>query len=230
MLKTKTFGSLLCVAAFLAVFAAFPATAHADDNNGYAGLIAPSANNATQSGASDTLAPASLEDTATAPAPSSDEQQTEQSVIRPPQSFIPPSPFDQQTSPQGGGAPQQIDIAKLIAKAPRLISPKGDFKRLKVGRIHGVASGEYAVEQAIKHSISTVNDTRLTKAQRLQNARAAYKYLTSLEKGLRFRQNIPDSTYENIGLSKSYIHQEKTANVASLAALDKAIEALKPYQ
>ncbi|MBU6475026.1 MAG: hypothetical protein KGL10_09520 [Alphaproteobacteria bacterium] len=229
----KTFRGYLFAAVVAAGGAAWPAlAAHAGDSGGYGGLIAPAGD--TDSGTTATpdnteaatpanpgyagLIPGMVPAGGQTSAPAATQQQ---------QTAVAPSPFDQ-ALPQA--APEHIDIARVLANAPPVQRVTANFSTLKPNQIGGMPDMEFATQQAIRQSISTINDAHLSNAQRLQNARKAYKYLSSLAAGLRVKQDIPDRIYKNMGLSDSYIAAQKAGNVASLDALNTALESLKPYQ
>ena len=111
-----------------------------------------------------------------------------------------------------------------------LQGPKVDFSTASHRLVNGKQQTEYVIAKNIEHVMASVNDTKLSKDQRAENAKKGYKGLYILAEGLRSKQKIPDSTYKSMGFSDKYISDERSGNAAALDELDTALASLKPYQ
>ncbi len=238
MLEIKPLSRYLFVAALVAGGAICPSImVHADDSNGgYAGLFAPASTpdntQGESSGTSAKPSPVNSGYEGLIAGPTAEQPPQEQQQTPPQTAAVPPSPFDEPVQPLQPAqmAPQNIDIASVIANAPKIKRIKVDFSGLKPDKVKGMPSMEYATEQAIKTSFARINDTSLSVKERLKNARQAYQDLSSIADGLRAKLSVPYSIYKGMGLSDSYIREVRNGNIASLRTLNTALQSLRPYQ
>lgn len=100
----------------------------------------------------------------------------------------------------------------------------------KLSRIQNMAPMEYMVDKKIQRLLQPVADKKLSAAQRSANAKKAYEELLRLAEGLRHQKAVPDSVYQKIGLSDSYIQDKKVTTQNALDRLDTALQMLKKYQ
>ncbi len=239
MLEIKPLSRCLFVAVLVAGGVLWPSLmSYAEDNNGgYAGLFAPASNtpdNAQSNSSGAAVAPpinSGYEGLISGPATTQQApQEQRQNTPPPPQmAAVPPSPFDEPT-PSVQHVQQPVDASSIIANAPQIEPIKVDFSGLTPNTVNGMPSMEYATEQAIKNSIASVNDIHLSVKERLKNAHQAYQNLSSLADGLRVKLNIPYHIYKGMGLSDDYIRGVRKDNIASLRALNTALQSLRPYQ
>jgi hypothetical protein len=112
----------------------------------------------------------------------------------------------------------------------KLITPPMDFSKATHTTINGKPAVEFMVEAHIARAMHDLKDPSLTRAERNAKGHAAYEYLSNMTDTLRQKQMLPDKIYKNIGVTDTYIKDERDANDAALVHLDAALEDLKSYQ
>jgi hypothetical protein len=108
--------------------------------------------------------------------------------------------------------------------------PPADFSTAFHSFMHGQLAASYVVGKDIEQAMKPVNDKTLSRGERAAAAQKAYKDLSSLADGFRYKQTIPDSVYKQMKLTDAYISDEHTGNTQALAQLDAALATLKTYQ
>ncbi len=222
MIKLITLGRSLLVVAGLACYGAYVPPAQAE-GGGYEGLIAPPS---LPDKDGDSGAPANSDE------PSGYEGVVAGPVRKEQPPFTPIPGLDSSgdtTSLQtlsmlhgqdrnGDGVPDRLTQSKPI--------PSVGFQ----AHVKGKSAIEYTVAENIASAMASVNDPKLPLDVRSENAREAYEDLADLADGLRSKKGVPDRVYQRMGLSDSYIQQEKVGNSSALSALDRALSNLKQYQ
>jgi hypothetical protein len=187
---------------------------------GYDGLIAPTKDNDTPATGATKSPPKGyygLTLGATAP----DEEEAKPKPAPSPQ--YTPSPVKPEIIHDLGMA------SALYAPKPPLKSPVADFSTTQHPRTNGELAMPHMVRQQISQAMDSINDKKLSGKERDKNAQNAYKRFSDLANGLR-NQNIPDSVYKSMGLTDTYIREERQGNADALKQLDSALDVLKPLQ
>lgn len=215
MLKVITFSRCLLVAIAVAGSVACMRTALAAD--GYEGVIAaPSDDKNTPNNASGRAG--------------NDSTPGYSGVVADPSAPAPAESADQYSpTPGRGGAPDLITAA-IIHDAPPVQAPNVDLSASRHNLIAGKPAIEYVASQQVAQAMSSVNNEKLSDAERTTNARNAYQNLSSFADGLRSKQAIPDNIYKSMGLTDDYINDERNGNAAALTHLDAALSTLKSFQ
>ena len=212
-----TFSRYLLVAAIMAGGTAYMLPAMAAEGGGYDGLIAPAApDNAPDS----TAAGTDNDSSGVVASPTAEQPQT---YTRAPGASKPIHDLRVMSlihgnDPDGTGVPSGLK------------GPQVDFSATTHKVVEGKPAMEYMTEKRIEGAMASINDKNISPDQRDENARAAYKNLSTLADGLRYKQTIPDRVYKQMQLSDSYISDEHAGNAAALSQLDAALATLKPYQ
>ena len=97
-------------------------------------------------------------------------------------------------------------------------------------RIKGKLPMVYTIEQKIGKLMSKVENENLSAEARTENAREAYYELAILAKGLRHKKMVSNDIYQRMGLSETFIEEEKTGTSDALNQLNKTLKKLKEYE
>lgn len=219
MMKIITFGRCFVFMASLVCAAAYAVPAHAQ-SAGYEGLIAPAA-----------------------PDDSPQNKAPENSNEEPGYNGVVSGAVPRETPPlftpipNRDGQPDLSVLSNLYAQdrngdgvPDKIASSKRIFFTGFHAHVKGKSAMEYMVEQNINDAMNDLKNPAIPPAVRATNAKQSYEDLASLAEGLRNKRMVPDKTYQQMGLQDSYIEETKTGIDNSLAALDRALAELKPYQ
>ncbi len=110
----------------------------------------------------------------------------------------------------------------------RLHLPPGTSKALdNIGsaRIDGMLPAEFSAKQQIDQQMNAI--ARLQGNERKQAAQAAYDQLSYMAGGYRTLHSIPDSIYGRMGVSDTYVKEEREGYGKSLDRFKDALDALE---
>ncbi|MFH1157725.1 MAG: hypothetical protein V1721_02400 [Pseudomonadota bacterium] len=97
-------------------------------------------------------------------------------------------------------------------------------------RIKGKLPMVYMIGEKIRKLLPQVEDERLSPEARAEMARKAYGELAPFADGLRAKKMVPDDIYRQMGLSETFIEEEKTGTTVALDELNEALQKLKEYE
>lgn len=231
MAKVVGYGRYSLVIAYFIVCAAVSMPAFAQ-SGGYEGLIAPPADSA-----------------ASAPPPASPADEP------PGYSGVIPGGVEAETAkeqapsmigtpePQSPPAPKTSDDIRLLA-----LKHGGDhdgdglrddfMKNIKIPaqaplqkrrRIDNMLPMEFAVKRNIEQLMAGIGDEKISAEDRAKKAGQAREALVKLAEGLHYKATIPDKTYQQMGLSDSFIAEEHEGTDKALSRLDLALKELEKY-
>lgn len=97
-------------------------------------------------------------------------------------------------------------------------------------RMNGMLPAEYAANSMIADYMKRLSDKNLKGDARKALAAEAAQKLQELADGFRYKSAVPDRVYSQMGLSDTYIAEEREGSAKAVSQLDAALAALKDYQ
>jgi len=143
----------------------------------------------------------------------------------------PRSSDDLKSLAQRYGYDRDGDLLPDVLRKPKVLS-KG-VKSMLAGpriRIKGKLPMVYMIEQKIAKLMSKVESKNISTEVRTENARKAYNELAVFARGLRSKKAVPNNIYRRMGLSETFIEEEKTGTSNALDQLNKTLKKLKEYE
>lgn len=124
---------------------------------------------------------------------------------------------------------KRLDMNKIadgVKPSPAMFGLK-DPKQQRIG---GMLPMELMAKTQIEKVMASVNHPQLTPEQRQQNARSGYNMLLTYADGIMTRRAVPEAVYKKMGLSDTFLEEEREANERALARLEEAFKVLRPLQ
>lgn len=95
-------------------------------------------------------------------------------------------------------------------------------------------NGKLAKENAMAYLIDSymklVDNPKLTAEKKKENAQLVYRQLQNFAASMQIMNNVPASTYQQLGTPETYVMEEKQARANMQVMIRQAMERLKPYQ
>jgi len=124
---------------------------------------------------------------------------------------------------------QRIDLNKIadgVKPSPAMFG----LKDPKQPRINGLLPVELMAKTQVEKVLASVNHPQLTPEQRQDNARNGYNLLLSYADGIMTRRSVPEAIYKKMGMSDTFLEEEREGSERALARLEEAFKVLRPLQ
>lgn len=118
-------------------------------------------------------------------------------------------------------SPELLKSLKLPEDASETLN------KIQRPRIDGMLPAEFAAKRTIDSLMDSVSKTAGDEARR-KTAQAAYARLSGMADGYRTLGSVPDGIYQHMGVSDTYVKEEREGYTKALDRLHEAMEALQP--
>jgi len=115
-----------------------------------------------------------------------------------------------------------------LAKSLKLPEDTADvLNKIQRPRIDGMLPAEFAAKRTIDSLMDNVSKTKGDDARR-KLAQSAFTRLSGMADGYRTLGSVPDGIYQRMGVSDTYVKEEREGYTKALDRLHEAMEALQP--